>query len=104
VAEDPEAPKVVDGTGFAVGSPEWLEAQRRIERGQTPDKQRRQALWEIAFGAIIISISVFTTITILTGEDSLGISLTPAGYLAVSVAPLLIGGYAIFHGLRQRAR
>lgn len=105
VHEEPAgAPEVRDATGFAVGSPEWLEAQRRLERGETPSGLRRQGMWQIFLGSVIIAISVFTTITIVTGENSLGIRLRPVGYLAICVAPLLIGGYSIIAGLRLRSQ
>lgn len=91
-----------DATGLVVGSPEWLARQRKIERGQTPEKLKRQGTWQIVLGVIIVAIAVFVTVTLIRGENSLGLRLAPRGFLTFLVFPLVVGGAVIINGMRQR--
>jgi hypothetical protein len=94
---------VRDATGLVVGSAAWLDHQRKIERGQTPEKLQKQAVWQIVLGVVIIVIGAFIGIKAITGANALGFELTPVGYVVVYVLPYVVGGSAIIHGIRQRS-
>lgn len=105
VEEEPEGPtEVRDDTGLVVGSPAWLELQRSRERSRTSSGITREGMWRIAAGAIVLVISLVTTLTIVTSSGAARIELEPSGYVAFCVAPLLLGVLLIANGLRQRGR